>query len=231
MATYNGQLYIEEQLSSILKQLNNNDEIIIVDDCSKDKTVSIIESLQESRIKLLKNDKNIGVVGNFYKGLCHATGDFIFLSDQDDVWESNKVEKTLKELVNYDLICHDCKVTDSNLNEIYPSYISYRNSGKGVLKNYLKNGYIGCCMAFKKEVFEVAKTNFLEVPMHDVWLGLIAELKGYKVKFMDEILVKYRRHEDVVSETGRKRQILPSIKSLTERITLLKLLTYSMIKK
>jgi hypothetical protein len=124
-------------------------------------------------------------------------------------------------LESYDMVCHDCTVTNSKLEMIHPSYFELRKSGKGVIKNFIRNGYIGCCMAFKKDVFLASQDEFLNVPMHDVWLGLIAELNGFKVHFSDEKLIKYRRHEQAVSETGRKNQIIPSFKAIRERWRLL----------
>ncbi|MFT6975784.1 MAG: glycosyltransferase involved in cell wall biosynthesis [Bermanella sp.] len=221
MATYNGGGFIHAQIESILRQITIHDELIIVDDGSSDNTISIIKSFNDPRINLVINKKNIGVVGNFYRGLLLAKGDYIFLSDQDDIWAENKVSSVLRLLESYDMVCHDCTVTNSKLEMIHPSYFELRKSGKGVIKNFIRNGYIGCCMAFKKDVFLASQDEFLNVPMHDVWLGLIAELNGFKVHFSDEKLIKYRRHEQAVSETGRKNQIIPSFKAIRERWRLL----------
>ncbi|WP_371375386.1 glycosyltransferase family 2 protein [Thalassotalea aquiviva] len=231
MATYNGEKYIKMQLSSILEQIGSRDELIIVDDCSQDNTAKLVRSLNDERIKFIQNENNLGVVANFYKGLTEAKGDFIFLSDQDDYWEENKVSLISESLKNYDLVCHDCRVTDMKLNVTGESYFEFRKSGKGLLKNFFKNGYIGCCMAFKKEVFEAAHKGFLNAPMHDVWLGLVAEIKGFKVNFINEKLIKYRRHENVVSETGRNTQYIPTHKALRSRLTLLKLIINILYKK
>ncbi|MDE5758415.1 MAG: glycosyltransferase, partial [Allobaculum sp.] len=86
IATYNGERYIETQIRSILDQLNEDDEIIISDDSSTDRTLDIIRSLNDSRIKLFAGNKFHSRTFNFENALKQATGDFIFLSDQDDIW-------------------------------------------------------------------------------------------------------------------------------------------------
>ena len=111
MATYNGEKYIFDQLSSILAQISESDEVIIIDDRSQDNTVSIIEQLGDPRVQLIKNATNVGPVEAFYLGMQAATGDFIFLSDQDDVWLPNKVEMVGQRLLEIDLVCHECHVS------------------------------------------------------------------------------------------------------------------------
>lgn len=98
IATYNGGKYIKEQLDSILFQLGKDDEVIISDDSSTDDTLSILESYHDERIVILTNQKFHSPVYNFENALKSAKGDFIFLSDQDDIWEPTKVEVMLDSL-------------------------------------------------------------------------------------------------------------------------------------
>ena len=91
IATYNGEKYIKEQLDSILPQLKKLDEIIISDDKSKDKTLKIIKTLNDSRIKIFTNPKK-GLISNFENAITKSSGDYIFLSDQDDIWHENKIQ-------------------------------------------------------------------------------------------------------------------------------------------
>ena len=156
MATYNGEKYIKEQLSSILSQLSEKDEIIVSDDSSTDKTVEIIESFQDKRIKILKNNKFRQPNLNFENALKYSKGDIIFLSDQDDVWIENKVEIILNQLKKYDLIVSDAFITNEKLNITNDSLFSEVNSNRGILKNIIKNTYYGCCMAFKRKVLKKA---------------------------------------------------------------------------
>ena len=92
IATYNGSKYIKEQIDSILPQLDECDEIIVSDDSSTDNTLSILKSYHDRRIIIFTNQKFNSPIYNFENALKHAKGDIIFLSDQDDIWEFNKVQ-------------------------------------------------------------------------------------------------------------------------------------------
>ncbi|MGY1786515.1 glycosyltransferase [Geodermatophilus sp. SYSU D00698] len=86
MATYNGQRFVEEQVRSVLEQLEAGDEIVVVDDASRDGTVDVVERLQDPRIRLFRHERNVGYIRTFEEALTRATGDVLLLSDQDDVW-------------------------------------------------------------------------------------------------------------------------------------------------
>lgn len=203
MATYNGEKYIKEQLESIINQIDKNDEIIISDDSSTDNTVEIIKEINDDRIRLYENNKFRNPISNFENALKKVNNELIFLCDQDDIWENNKVDIMKKELMNYDLVVSDCKVVDSNLNTIEDSFFHLRNSGKGFAKNLYKNTYLGCCMAFNKKILEKALPFPKNIPMHDIWLGMIGESFGNTV-FIENKLIKYRRHGNNASPTAEK---------------------------
>ena len=95
IATYNGEKFIQKQIKSILSQISLNDEVIVVDDLSSDNTVKIIESLNDKRIKIYLNNKNQREVYSFNRAIELAKNNFIFLSDQDDIWigDMNSHEK------------------------------------------------------------------------------------------------------------------------------------------
>jgi glycosyltransferase involved in cell wall biosynthesis len=222
IATYNGEKYIEEQLKSILNQIGQNDEIVISDDDSTDKTLEIIKSFGDSRIKLLQNngERPKKLISNFENALFNANGDVIFLSDQDDIWLDGKVNQIMKALESNDLIVSDCTVVDANLGIIHDSFFQIRNSGSGLLKNFYKNSYIGCCMAFNRKIYDLILPFPKNIPMHDWWIGIVAEIYG-KIKFLDEKLLLYRRHDNNVSLSSEQ-----SGKSFLEKISLrLNLLT------
>ena len=109
MTTYNGENHIAEQLESILKQLNGNDELIISDDGSSDKTIEIINEFKDTRIRLFLNSFR-NIILNFEFALSKATGSIIFLSDQDDIWYDNKVSELVKILKKYDLVYTNASV-------------------------------------------------------------------------------------------------------------------------
>ncbi len=105
LPTYNGEKYIAETLESVLNQTHKNLEIIITDDCSKDKTVEIIKSYNDARIKLYENENNLGIANNTNKALSLATGEFIMMQDHDDISSPYRAEGMLKVLLeNKDLI-------------------------------------------------------------------------------------------------------------------------------
>lgn len=205
MATYNGEKYIKEQIDSILNNLEKNDELIISDDGSKDNTRRIIETIQktDNRVKLFDGPK-MGVKQNFGNAIKNCSGEYIFLADQDDIWNDKKVEKVLKVFKdeNVTLVIHNCEIVNESLEKTDKTFFEFRNSGKGIIKNIWKNTYIGCCIAFKGKM----KDKILPIPndieMHDQWIGIINEKYG-KSYFLDECLIKYRRHSSNVSQMKR----------------------------
>ena len=96
IATYNGEKYILKQINSILPQLDSDDEVIILDDCSTDNTVDILRGIKDDRIKIFNNDKNMSHVFSFGKAISLANNDVIFMSDQDDIWLPGRL-KLMKE--------------------------------------------------------------------------------------------------------------------------------------
>jgi glycosyltransferase involved in cell wall biosynthesis len=204
MATYNGESFIKEQLTSILCQLGDNDEIVITDDASTDKTVDIITNIKDKRIKLSINPKNFGVIYSFNLSLENSKGDIIFLSDQDDIWLESKVDLCVTRLRTYDLIVTNCYVTDENLNVIQNSFFSCLDSGAGIIKNFYKNTYVGCCMAFNRKILK----EVLPIPRglmmyHDAWIGMISNIK-YSVFFEKRPLLLFRRYPGNSSSSTEK---------------------------
>lgn len=196
MATYNGEKFLEEQIHSILMQLRPEDELVISDDASTDRTVAIIQSIADPRIRLYCDQQFRDPIKNFQHALSHSRGDYIFLSDQDDVWMEGKYQLMLTQLQQYDLVISDSMIVNQQLEVIHPSFFKYFGSRKGILKNMIKSSYYGSCMAFSRAVLE-ASLPFPDTREigHDLWIGLVAEMK-YKVLFYEKPLLKYRRHEE-----------------------------------
>jgi glycosyltransferase involved in cell wall biosynthesis len=204
MTSFNGQNYIAAQLKSILSQMFENDELLISDDGSTDDTLNIIESFanKDSRIKLFKGPQK-GLQQNFNFILSKASGDYIFLSDQDDVWLPQKMEVTLLALKGCNLVVSDCVVVDSQLKTVSNSFYQRNGLRKQFISNLYKNSFLGCCMAFDRKVLEAALPLPNNVPMHDWWIGLLS-LVNFKVKFINEKLIYYRRHSANASPTSQK---------------------------
>lgn len=217
IATYNGEEYIIEQLNSILPQLKEKDEIVISDDYSSDKTVMLIESLNDSRIKIFYNVKKKGYTGNFENALNNSSGDVIFISDQDDIWLPNKTQECLSQLKNFDFVVSDGRVVNSSLSVIYNSFFAISKPYSSLMGNIFKFSYLGCCMSFRKELL-IKALPFPENHLlctHDNWLFLVAA-SFYKVKIISEPLILYRRHNSNTSggrlDKIKKNSILKMIK-------------------
>lgn len=206
MACYNGERFIEQQISSILSQLRTNDELIISDDGSTDSSKCIVQSFNDQRIQLITNPNPGGLVRNFEYALQHARGSLIFLSDQDDIWEKNKIAVQTGLLEQYALVVSDCCLIDADGALVADSFFDQHGSGSGFFKNLYKNSFLGCCMAFRRSVLEKALPFPSAIAMHDIWIGLIAESSG-TTYFCPDKLVRYRRHNSSASTTAGKSTI------------------------
>lgn len=201
MAVYNGEKYIKEQLDSILANLKEEDEIVVSDDGSGDRTREIMQEYvaRDARIHLVEGPGK-GVIRNFENALRHAGGDYLYLSDQDDIWAPGKVAAVQKCFAeqNCAVVLHDAQVIDEQKNVVMDSFFAYRGCRPGLLKNIMKNSYIGCCMAFRRELLPSVLPIPKNIAMHDQWIGLLGERRG-GVCFLKKSLICYRRHGDNAS--------------------------------
>ena len=227
MATYNGEKYIKEQLDSILFQLSDNDEVIISDDHSTDGTIEVIKSYNDGRIKVFMNSKEKGYTRNFENALEKASGDIIFLSDQDDVWMDDKVKKSLRLLEENDFVVSDAQVVDNDLKTLAKSNFELRNVKHGFFNNFIRCRYLGACYAFNKKVLEKSlpfPKNSQYIP-HDYWIYMIA-ISNFKVDVIHEPLIQYRRHNLNTSSGGDK-----SSNSLLKKVKIRVYLLLQLIKR
>lgn len=224
LATYNGETYLKEQLNSILNQTHKDFNLIVSDDNSKDSTVKILEEYakKDSRITIFKQDKNLGVIANFEFLLSKVTSNYFMFSDQDDIWNEDKIEKSLRRLeeTNSDIVFTDLMVVDDKLNILFESYWSLKGFKEKILKHnsfealYLNNYVTGCTMLMKKDVI----SKVLPLPkkskyvLHDYWIVLITSQSG-KVEFLNEATIKYRQHKN--NRVGSKKKT-ESIETLAE---------------
>jgi len=202
--TFNGARYIGDQLESILFSPLVS-EVLVSDDGSEDQTIDIVESFNDKRIRVVRGPGQ-GLIKNYEYLFSLAARDYIFLADQDDVWLPNKVEVMLQHLQDADMVVCDCMVVDEQLNLMYPSFFSLQHSRPGLFYNLLRNHYLGCCMAFRKSLLTYALPFPRNLPMHDWWLGLIAEAFG-KVDFVNQQLVMHRRHGGNASPTSERSKV------------------------
>ncbi len=200
MATYNGEKWIRRQIESILVQLGEDDELVISDNFSTDKTVEIINSFGDSRIKLYefepnkkllktRHGKEKNITNNFENAIKNSVGDYIFFADQDDVWKENKISTMMQYLKKYDLVMCNASTIDGNDNVLME---------KLYLKNPLQKGILsfrarGCLLGMSRKLID----KFLPIPKsivsHDLWAGILAEFM-HSYCFVDESLVLHRRN-------------------------------------
>ena len=208
LATYNGEKFVREQLDSIINQTYKNLRIIISDDCSNDSTIMILEEYKnkDNRIEVYLQEKNLGVVKNIEFLLNKVSSNFYMLSDQDDYWLPQKVEKSIEKLKeeNADLVFGDLEVVDEKLDTIYESFNDYMLLSRKIKKyintgkmNYLYNCVTGCTILAKKETIEyiIPLPDSSKRLIHDHWIGIMTELNG-KLAYMPEKYIKYRQHGD-----------------------------------
>lgn len=207
MATYNGEIYIKDQLESILIQLGEGDEIIVSDDGSTDETLKIVNSLFDLRIKIFKNYGRKGYTGNFENALSRASGDYVFLADQDDVWLPGKVKKYMEVFSRFDFIVSDNVIVDAELSILKESHFEQFGTGSGFVRNLIYPRYVGACMAFNRKVLDKALPFPINSDLcaHDYWISLVSELH-FRVHKIDEPFLLYRRHGSNASTGGLKSQ-------------------------
>lgn len=217
MAVYNGARFLRAQLDSILPQLSAGDELIISYDESTDETLGIIREYAEkdSRVRIVFNDKP-GVTGNFSNAIAACNGDYIFISDQDDVWTADKIEKLKKCFLEKkpDLIIHNGVHTDADLNPQPQTFFEQYRIGDGKLRNIIKPRYSGCCMAFTSEL----KEKLLPMPEihgYDQWIATVAEFLGH-IEYVDDVLIYHRLHDCNVTPSSSRP--LPVILKMRTRL-------------
>lgn len=209
MCTYNGEKFLNEQLKSILNQTAVVDEIVVCDDNSTDSTVSILKSYQEKYPQIFKiyiNEDTLRSTRNFEKAISLCENEIIFLSDQDDIWVDNKVEKIIEVFKNDEEISVVCTngygIDDkSNLLDVISIWDGKRLITKKkyrfdyfMILNLVDNFCTGATMALKKEMKkDIFPFPIIEEFHHDRWIALVAAL-GNKLYFLDEKLIYYRKH-------------------------------------
>lgn len=222
MAAYNGELYIEAQLRSILDQLEPGDEIVVVDDGSSDGTRECVRALESDQIRLIGHDRNRGVSRTFEDAIRIAKNEIIFLSDQDDIWMPDKVSAVLAEFekdATVTLVVSDAALMDAHGKLIAESYFANRGEFQaGLVPNLIRNRFGGCTMAFRASI----RAEVLPLPhgydvLHDVWIGVRNTLSHGRAVYIDRSLILNRRH----ASTATGREALSLRRKLRIRVHLL----------
>lgn len=215
MAVYNGEKYLAEQIESILNQSYSDFRLLISDDNSTDSTREIINKYVEkdSRVVAFLQYKNQGVQKNFEYLLDKVENEYFMFSDQDDIWQKDKIKKTFDKLIetDSDMVYSDLEVVNENLKTINKSYWKLKGFEKKVKKYnnfeslYLNNYITGSTILAKskwiKKILPLpCKSKYI---LHDYWTALIISKFG-KITYIEEPLVKYRQHTD--NSIGSKKK-------------------------
>jgi glycosyltransferase involved in cell wall biosynthesis len=219
LATYNGEEYLEQQLQTLFAQTHSVD-IIIRDDGSTDATKQILQSYKErDSVTIIEDDEqNLGARGNFNKLLEYVLAiphyDYVMFSDQDDLWEANKVELTLKKMRELEerhgeslplLIHSDLIVANKSGDTIADSYWDYQHlDPTRVALNQLlvQNVMTGCTIMINRSLLTLAFPVSDRAIMHDWWIGLVASSFGH-IGHLNRPTLKYRQHDQ--NDTGAQR--------------------------
>lgn len=238
MATYNGERFLREQLDSIIDQSYSHLEIIIQDDGSSDETCTIVKSYasKDSRIQFFQNKENLGINHNFYDLIDKARGEYIAISDQDDMWKPNKIEYLINHMGNHSLVYSDSQLIDQSGEQTGKTLLEtlghIPKSGKmlfGCLKENTISGH--ACLFSKLIVPKVLKHRYdplLEDYMYDICIALTASLHN-GVHYYETPLTLHRLHDrnscnhsigktKVSSKLGRQQRPSGFLKRKRQRV-------------
>lgn len=214
LCTYNGSRFLREQLDSLASQTRLPDEVVVCDDGSSDCSVKLVEQWAQEvpfSVRIEVNEQNLGFAANFQKALSLCTGDFVFPSDQDDVWNVNKLEKmadVFEKQPEVGLVFCNAKVVDENRNVLIEDFAEYVQPwhrfciARFVTPFWRVNRMdAGCCSAIRRSVLE----QILPIPdgwYHDMWIYATGPLYG-SVVTLDEPLIEHRTHGKSVTNQNR----------------------------
>lgn len=203
LATYNSNIeYLKKQIDSILNQTYKNINLIISDDNSTKENlreVLLEYEKKDKRVKVFKQEKNLGYLKNFEFLLNKSTSDYIAFADHDDIWYKNKIEKSVQILKekNVDLVYCDCKQIDAQGKTICGSYLKYKNlpivNGKDNILAFSRHIAIGCSTLFTKKIKEQMLPFSKKVMAHD-WINIYLASKQNGIACIEEPLFDYRLH-------------------------------------
>lgn len=206
MATYNGAAFLSAQLESLARQSYKDIFIYISDDGSTDDTLNIIQGASELvPLCLVRSSSGRSIIRNFEDALVATKAPYVALSDQDDVWHSDKISLLYDKIVELEgkfgketplIVYSDLEIVDEHLNTILNSYFasSLKSSSATDFRDFVLNNHVpGCAMLMNRALVELA-LPFPSVDIHDHWLMQVATLFG-RVAYLDQPLVKYRQHQ------------------------------------
>jgi glycosyltransferase involved in cell wall biosynthesis len=240
LCTFNGENFLRKQIDSILNQTLRVDEIVVCDDCSTDSTLDILEDYKKKNpeiFQIYKNEVNLKSNKNFEKTIALCNGDYIFLSDQDDIWRNDKVEKTVmvfKQNPEAEGVFSDATLINEEGNpafeniSLWDSFLFYEskmNKPINLFDFLISNGNFltGATLCLKKEVKDFCFPFLtLDTLLHDEWFALILS-KRKTLYYTNEKLIFYRLHNSQQLGIGNiNKSINPTKKSIREQNLILK---------
>lgn len=206
MSTYNGEKYIREQIESILNQSYKNLELFVRDDGSKDSTISILEEYARDNKLTWYQGENVKPARSFLELVkCAPEADYYAFADQDDVWDSNKIEVAINKLSNISdekptLYCSATRLVDEQLN-IIASRAHCKNFKLTFGEALVQAISPGCTFVFNKKSKDyLKKFKSTYISMHDALLMLIVSALG-EVVYDNNPYISYRQHSNNVIGT------------------------------
>jgi glycosyltransferase involved in cell wall biosynthesis len=210
IATYRGELFIAEQLDSLLAQTHASLKIVVRDDGSDDRTMEIVKEYRSRFPDIIDIDEGsgmrLGSSRSFLRLMKNSTADYLMFCDQDDVWEKDKVEKSLRELKLLEashgtdtpcLVFTDLQVVDRNLGPISESFWQHQRLEPTIASNWKKlaaqNVVTGCTMLFNKAVKRFYDQHANLPLFHDHMIAIVCARFG-QVRWLADRTMKYRQH-------------------------------------
>lgn len=206
MATYNGELFVKEQIESILPQLDSSDELVIVDDASTDNTRDILQSINDARVSIIDNVINLGPVRSFERAIAIANGGIIILSDQDDIWPEGRVLVMRNALQGSALlVAGGLEVFGDNRR---PDSIHFTPGTQRSWRNIVgilmgQRPYYGSALAFRSEIKSLLMPFPRWVEAHDHWIAIVANVAG-QCKHLPNVVTLRREHDRNLTSPRRR---------------------------
>ena len=220
MTTYNGEKYLKEQLDSLYSQTVVPDEIVVCDDCSKDRTIDILEDYHQKKgLKYYVNSSNLGVNKNFEKAIRLCTSGYVAICDQDDIWFPQKIEILLKKMMEVENgePCVVSSQSESLNKNISPKPCSVKKDSVGVSATLLYAGNVqGCTLMLNRKIIDMLKPfpeSYKAVMMYDCYISFVAATCGVKYN-LGQVLMSYRHHDsNVLAKITRKKPFFSRLMS------------------
>ena len=224
MATYNGALFLPAQIDSILKQTLQDFELVICDDCSLDNTWQILQHYQQAdnRIKIYKNVRNLGYVRNFAKAMSLCSGNYIALSDQDDIWYPNHLEVLKENIEDNMVVCAEEDLINTQGESLGMTIGSQQRLDRiprnkyelAMTSFYYRSPWTGAVMMIKRDFLSKA----LPIPdganYHDSWFAILSCFSG-GFKYVDIPISQFRQHGNNASGNKSYRKGNPILVMLS----------------